>query len=50
MAEKMLRLVKGVYPHKYMASFKKLSDRCEFFSSLKDKFISEKDYLHVIDV
>ena len=34
-----------------MDSFKnfsedKLPDRCKFFSSLKDKGISEKDYLH----
>ena len=28
----------------------KLPDRCEFFSSLKDECISEKDYLHTIDV
>ena len=38
-----------------MGSFKKLSadkqlDRCEFFNSLKDGCISEKDYLHAIDV
>ena len=41
---------KGVYPFEYMNSFKKfsenrVSDRCKFFSSLKDKCISEKDYL-----
>ena len=47
-----LKLVKqkGVYPYKYMDSFKKFSedkvpDRCKFFSSLKDKCISEKDCL-----
>ena len=28
----------------------KLPDRCEFFSSLKDECISEKDYLDAIDV
>ena len=28
----------------------KLPDRCEFFSFLKDKCISEQDYLHAIDV
>ena len=46
-----LRLVKqkGVYPYKCMNSFKKISDdklldRCKFFSSLKDVFISEKDH------
>ena len=27
-----------------------MPDRCKFFSSLKDKCISEKDYLHAIDV
>ena len=47
-----LKLVKqkGVYPNECMDSFKKFSenkliDRCNFFSSLKDKCISEKDYL-----
>ena len=47
----MLELVKekGVYPYKYMGSFKrfpenKLPDRSKFFSSLKDKCVSEKDY------
>ena len=58
-----LRLVKqkGVYPYEYMGSFKKFSedklpDKCKFFSSLKDKCISEKDYLkanniwHVIKI
>ena len=39
---------KGVYPYEYMDSFEKFSEdklhgRCEFFSSLKDKCISEKD-------
>ena len=38
-----------------MDSFKKfsedkLADRCEFYSSLKDECISEKDYLHAINV
>ena len=38
-----------------MNSFKtfsdyKLPDTCEFLSSLKDEYISEKDYLHSIDV
>ena len=28
----------------------KLSDKCKFFSSLKDKCISEKDYVHAITV
>ena len=49
---KFLRLVKqkGVYPYESMNSFKKfsenkLSDKCKFFSSLKDVCISEKDYL-----
>ena len=43
---------KGVYPYEYMNSFKKFSedklpDRSKFFSSLKDKCISEEDYLKV---
>ena len=53
----LLELVKqkGVYPYEYMDSFKKFSednllDRCKFFSSLKDKCISEKDYVHAINV
>ena len=38
-----------------MNNFKKFSDdklpnRSNFFSSLKDECISEKDYLHVTDV
>ena len=38
-----------------MNSFKKFSenklpDRCKFFSSLKDKFISEKDYLKASNI
>ena len=38
-----------------MDSFKKFSedklpDRCEFFSSLKDECISERDYLQAINV
>ena len=44
-----LKLIKQkrVYPYEYMSSFKKFSedklpDRCKFFSSLKDKDISEK--------
>ena len=49
---KFLELVKqkGVYSYEYRDSLKKFSenklpDRCKFFSSLKDKCISEKDYL-----
>ena len=45
----LLELVKQkpVYPYEYMDSFKrffdeKLPDRCKFFSSLKDRCISEK--------
>ena len=46
---------KGVYLYEYMDSFKKffedkLPDRCEFFNSLKDECISEKNYSHAIDV
>ena len=51
-SDKFLKLVKqkGVYPYEYMDSFKKFSEnklpnRCTFFSFLKDKCISEKDYL-----
>ena len=47
----LLELVKekGVYPFEYMDSFKKISedklpDKSIFFSSLKNKCISEKDY------
>ena len=47
----LLKLVKeqGVYLYEYLDSFKKffenkLPDKCEFFSSLKDEYISEKDY------
>ena len=43
---------KRVYPYEYMNSFEfpenGLPDRCKFFSSLKDKCISKKDYLKVI--
>ena len=53
---KFLKLVKqkGVYPYKYMDSFEKffedkLPNKCEFFSSLKDRCISEKDYLKAIN-
>ena len=52
-----LKLVKqkGVYLLDYMDSFEmfsedKLADRCEFFSFLKDECISEKYYLHAINV
>ena len=51
-----LKLVKqkGVYPFEYMNSFKKffednLPDSRKFFSYLKDKCFSEKDYSHAID-
>ena len=53
----LLELVKQkvVYPYEYMDSFYKFSedklpDRCESFSSLKDKCISEKDCSHAINV
>ena len=52
-----LKLVKQkvVYPYEYMESFKKFSedklpDRCRFYSSLKDKCINDKDFLHATDV
>ena len=46
---------KGVYPYEDMDSFKKFSenklpDRCKFFSSLKDKCISEKDCLKASNI
>ena len=46
---------KGVYPFDYMDSFEKFSknelpDRYGFFSSLKNKCISEKNYSHTLDV
>ena len=47
----LLELVKEkrVYPDEYIDSFKrfsedKLPDKSKFFSSLKDEYISEKDY------
>ena len=50
-SSELLNLIKekGVYSYEYMDSFKKFSedklpDKCEFFSSLKDECISEKDY------
>ena len=53
----LLNLVKqkGVYPYEYVSSSEKffdekLPDKCKFFSSLKDKCISEKGYLHAITV
>ena len=53
----LLELVKqkDVYPYEYMNSFKrlfddKLPDRHEFYFSLKGECISEKDYLHAINV
>ena len=53
----LLELVKqkGVYPHEYIDSFKRLSedelpDNCKFLSSLKHECVSEKDYLHTINV
>ena len=52
-----LKLAKqtGVYPYEYMGSFNKFFDdklpgRFKFFSSLKDKCISENDYLLAIVV
>ena len=41
---------KGVHPYEYMENFQtfsenKLPDRCKFFSSLKDKCVTEKYYL-----
>ena len=44
-----------MYPYEHMDSFKKFSEyklpeKCDFFSSLKDKCINEKDYLQAFDV
>ena len=54
---KFLKVVKqkGVYPYEYMDSFEryfedKLPDKCEFFSSLKDRCTSEKDFFKTINV
>ena len=46
---------KGFYSYKYMDNFRKFSkdklrDRCEFYSSLQDESISEKDYLPAVKV
>ena len=53
----LLELVKqkGVYSYEYIGSFKRFfKDKspgwCKCFSSLKDECISEKDYLHAINV
>ena len=53
----LLELLKSkvVYLWEYMNNFKKvfndkLSNRCKFFCSPKDKYISKKDYLHAVDV
>ena len=48
-------LDENLYPYEYVDSFKKfsedkLSDRCKFFSSLKDECISEKDYLKASNI
>ena len=45
---------KGVYLYEYMDSFEKffedkLLDKCNFFSSSKDQYTSEKDYYEVGD-
>ena len=55
-SSKFLKLVKQkvVYPYEYMDSFEKLfedklPDKCEFFGSLKDRCISEKDYFKTIN-
>ena len=46
---------KCIYPYKYMNSFKRffddrLPDRREFYSSLKDKCVNEKDYFLAVNV
>ena len=56
-SDDLFKLVKqkGVYPYDKMESLKKffdkqLPDRSNFFNSLKDESIGEKNYLYVIDV
>ena len=56
-SDDFLKLVKekGVYLYEYMDSFKKFSenklpDRSKFFSSLKDKCISEKDCFKAVGI
>ena len=44
-----------MYPYAYMDSFEKfcedkLPDMCKFYVYLKDECISERDYLHAINV
>ena len=49
----LLELVKkkGVYPYKYMNSFKRFFyDRVKFYSSLKKKCVSDKDHLDAANV
>ena len=46
---------KGVYPYEYMISFEKFSedklpDKEHLYKSLKNKHISEKDYLHAVKI
>ena len=46
---------KGVYPYEYMVSFEKFSedklpDKEHLYKSLKNKHISEKDYLHAVKI
>ena len=55
--DEVLELVKQkeVHPYEYMNSFEKFfdeksSDMLDFFNSLKDECISEKDYSHTINV
>ena len=55
--DNQLKLVKqkGVYPYESMDSFErfledKLPDKKHFYKSLKNKHISEKVYLHAIQI
>ena len=46
---------KGIYPYEYMISFKKfkenkVTNKCKFFSSLKDCGINENQYQRAINV
>ena len=46
---------KGIYPYEYMNSFKKFKEECLpdkdcYFSSLKNRNISDEEYSRAIDV
>ena len=46
---------KVIYPYKQMINFERFSrdrlpDKCKFHSSLKGECVSDKDYLHAVNV